>query len=217
MDSGLLQGGPIWVKRPTAPIPTQTQGSISSFGRLSTSFGQPLLPSGLLLPGLLLSGPGVHPLGTPLSMSKEIKPWQEAVLVLMELRFSASWRDQTEKHDLLFFLMTQEAFRHIHSPSPSSPRVTYMHMQNKSAKSDIMTRRRISTPLEAVPRDSSIFIMANGHEGLSTNPRSWSALATMFPHSSIYIGVCWKTTYVAESSTQGQIIQKLEPWLAQAQ
>lgn len=114
----------------------------------------------------------------------------------MCLRGSSGWKHRVANRDLLFELMTKE-FENIYFPF-GMPEVSYVSFQQRSARSDVMGDRKIDREVRKVQPGTSIFIVTCGHEGLSSNLRSWEKLADKFPHLTIFIGICWEELYLVE-------------------
>ena len=113
----------------------------------------------------------------------------------MGLRTSSHWTD-LENRDLLLELMTK-GLENIYFPF-GMPEVSYASFQRKSARSDLMGEPKIDREVRKVQPGNSIFIVTCGHEGLSSNLRSWEKLADTFPHLTIFIGICWEERYLVE-------------------
>ena len=92
--------------------------------------------------------------------------------------------------------MTKE-FGNIYFPL-GMPEVSYVSFQNVSARTDVMGERKMNMAVRKIQPDNSVFIVTYGHEGLSSNLRSWEKLADTFPRLTIFIAICWEESFLTE-------------------
>lgn len=111
---------------------------------------------------------------------------------------SSPSKPQRTHANQLLRLMNAE-FSDMYFPRPAvALRTKMISMQNTSvASNNVFGNSGVVEHLDAVSRNSSVFILMHGHEGLSTNMHPWVRRASRFDSLSIYIACCIQATRVS--------------------